>query len=95
MGEITKYLTPIVKGIVTREFGLLPKPKDKTELGRANNRALYIAEELYEISSVTEVNRVYSTTSPSDDVDVTEKVQVTMESSKGGAKRYNYLPVNG
>lgn len=95
MGEITKYLTPIVKGIVTREFGLLPKPKDKSELVRANNRALYIVEELFEISAVTETNRVYSTTNPSDYVDVTEKTQVTMESTNGGAKRFNYISVNG
>lgn len=94
MGDITRHLTPIVKGIVTREFGLLPEPEDKSEIGRANNRVNYISEELYEVANVTVTNQVVSTQDPSVHVDVTEKTQVTMESSKGGAQRWNFLSVN-
>ncbi len=94
MGDITKYLTPIVKNIVTSEFGLLGEPTARTELARASNRVNYIAEELWEVSSVTETNQVFSTADPSVYVEVTEKIQVTMDSSLGGAKRFNYIPVN-
>lgn len=95
MSELQNYLVGIVANGLKKKGALLGAAAEPAQIERRSNRVGYITEERYEIESTTEVNRVFSTTNPTEYIDVTEKITVIMESSKGGATRDHYLSVNG